>query len=193
MKMIAEQSGPGEGNIWKQCHFPPVTSFSPIWLTSFLIFNDISKEDFNSLSILLFSSSFPFPGLNKAGGGSWRISLPNSSLSSLMKRTHRSASPLHERPRSWGMRCQPPPASLSESPGLHPSAWFCSGAGGCYTVPCPSQEKTATAKDLHVSPDDVDCGSGVFFGGGPACSDSTALRRECLLCPVICYPSLFLE
>lgn len=36
-----------------QCYFSSFTSFSHIWLTSFLIFNDISKEDFNLISSLM--------------------------------------------------------------------------------------------------------------------------------------------
>lgn len=53
----------------KNCYFSPIASCSHIWLISFLIFNDISKEDFNPISSSLLPSSFPFLSLNKTGGG----------------------------------------------------------------------------------------------------------------------------
>ena len=54
-------------NINTECYFSPITSFSYIWLTSLLIFNNIS-EDSNTMSSLILFSSFPFPSLNKAEG-----------------------------------------------------------------------------------------------------------------------------
>lgn len=181
----------GRINVKKECCFSPVTSFSYIWLTSFQIFNNISKEGFNSICSLMLLSSFPFPSLNKAGGrGSLGCSLSDSLTS--WSNTPKDQPVLCTNSHVAGEQDARCPLYIWVSLlDCTLRAWIWSG--GERALPCTPKATTATSEDQLPSPDYLDSGEGMFLWGYPR------LLRLFLMSPskgmsaplsVICYLTL---
>lgn len=155
-------------NVKTECYFSPITSFSYIWLTSSLIFNNIS-EDSNTMSSLILFSSFPFPSLHKAEG---RRDL-GCSLSDFL-------SAWTNKPKGQPVPCMNNHVAGEKEARCPHCLWMnlldgtpMLGFGfGVRAIPCTRKATTGTSEKHPLPADCLHCGGGMILGVSPTYWDS---------------------